>query len=756
MKHSCFNVCTYNHDGMVIYNTMTGAVIALNQYYSRMYQDIYLADSDFATNMQKGGFFVDDQKDEVAELLQISTYARENLTSRSYTIAPTLSCNFRCPYCFEDGHRYNTMTDAVIDKTIAFINNDVQEAEAVSIAWYGGEPLLCPEIIQRITENIHVKDGGFTASVITNGYFLDRKMAEFLQRQKVGYAQVTVDGPPDIHNARRRLPNGQDTFHRILSNVAEANDYLKINLRVNVDASNRDRIDEIFDFLDNYGLRGKVQLYLAAVENIHGSCNNGTCLEDHEFSAFEASFYERNVDRGYSFIYLPCFNPTICGAVTKTTMFMDSSYYTQRINNDATQIISYILEALSGIIINVVSIILPSVVIFNIFPPILPGIFLAIMLYVFAYTAMRSVLYKTGMAFKEGQSVFFKKLSQQLTAIKLIKLFDLSDLFADLLNKAFAHVLKTTINYQKKAYIFSSLDSLISSVCQILFLFSGGYMVSKNLITIGNLTIVLSYISMIITSARYFFSLGKQTQDTLVCYARISELLSSSPEFNHGKEPNNIDEISIIDLSVRFSENVILHSVNMHFEKGKIYGVAGNNGTGKTTLINILAGLYRNCYSGKIILNRSISLSEINPEFMRKNLISVCPQDISLIEGSLRSNLLLGHDEPDDFYNTLEYFGLDSVIASLPNGINTSVDNHNFNLSAGEKQKIAIVRTIIKGGCVLIFDEPTSALDTLTRDRFLAYLQNHKKNKMVIIVSHDITLLQQLDEVVRMEGTTFE
>lgn len=118
--------------------------------------------------------------------------------------------------------------------------------------------------------------------------------------------------------------------------------------------------------------------------------------------------------------------------------------------------------------------------------------------------------------------------------------------------------------------------------------------------------------------------------------------------------------------------------------------------------------------------------------------------------------LLLGHDEPDDFYNTLEYFGLDSVIASLPNGINTSVDNHNFNLSAGEKQKIAIVRTIIKGGCVLIFDEPTSALDTLTRDRFLAYLQNHKKNKMVIIVSHDITLLQQLDEVVRMEGTTFE
>lgn len=145
-----------------------------------------------------------------------------------------------------------------------------------------------------------------------------------------------------------------------------------------------------------------------------------------------------------------------------TTMFMDSSYYTQRINNDATQIISYILEALSGIIINVVSIILPSVVIFNIFPPILPGIFLAIMLYVFAYTAMRSVLYKTGMAFKEGQSVFFKKL----------------------------------------------------------------------------------------------------------------------------------------DLSVRFSENVILHSVNMHFEKGKIYGVAGNNGTGKTTLINILAGLYRNCYSG--------------------------------------------------------------------------------------------------------------------------------------------------------------
>lgn len=111
-----------------------------------------------------------------------------------------------------------------------------------------------------------------------------------------------------------------------------------------------------------------------------------------------------------------------------TTMFMDSSYYTQRINNDGYTNNFLYFGGVVGIIINVVSIILPSVVIFNIFPPILPGIFLAIMLYVFAYTAMRSVLYKTGMAFKEGQSVFFKKLSQQLTAIKLIKLFDLSDL----------------------------------------------------------------------------------------------------------------------------------------------------------------------------------------------------------------------------------------------------------------------------------------------------------------------------------------
>ena len=85
-----------------------------------------------------------------------------------------------------------------------------------------------------------------------------------------------------------------------------------------------------------------------------------------------------------------------------------------------------------------------------------------------------------------------------------------------------------------------------------------------------------------------------------------------------------------------------------------------------------------------------------------------------------------------------------SSIAILSFTTHVSLQNYHF------------TQSLIKGGCVLIFDEPTSALDTLTRDRFLAYLQNHKKNKMVIIVSHDITLLQQLDEVVRMERTTFE
>ena len=202
MKPSEYNLFDHNENGgSTIYNTITGAVISLNEKYTRQYMNRCYSDNDFSENMKRGGFIVPDDIDEKEYILSLSNRLRNgNSDDYGFTIAPTISCNFRCPYCFEEGHKYNTMTQDVVIKTIEFINKKTEKAKSIHVSWYGGEPLLRPDIIGSITKEINREGKHYQAAIVTNGYFLDKKMAIFLKEQNVTHAQVTVDGPPDIHN----------------------------------------------------------------------------------------------------------------------------------------------------------------------------------------------------------------------------------------------------------------------------------------------------------------------------------------------------------------------------------------------------------------------------------------------------------------------------------------------------------------------------------------------------------------------------
>jgi uncharacterized protein len=325
MKQSMYNIVEKVDDGCIIYNTFTGGIIHLNNQYENKFLDTNDSDEHFIENMLRGGFWVADDVEEFSRVAEISRLARNQLNQQGFTIAPTMACNFRCPYCFEDGRRYNTMSREIAEKTTTFINNATSSNESLVISWYGGEPLLQPQLIESITKGIDNWSDRLSASIITNGFFLDERMAEFLKSYNVRHAQVTIDGPPDIHNSRRCLPNGNDTFFVILKNIAQSCDYMSISIRINLDKTNLNRADEIFEYLDDFDLCGKVSLYLATVDDINDSIPSSICLASHEFSDFEADFYSRNLRKGYTYIHLPSFNPSICGAVSKSMCVIDPS-----------------------------------------------------------------------------------------------------------------------------------------------------------------------------------------------------------------------------------------------------------------------------------------------------------------------------------------------------------------------------------------------------------------------------------------------
>lgn len=333
MKLSKFNVYVNYKNSLLIYNTLSGGILKLTDPYAgrvcSLQQERIFKDekTDLFKNLKQGEMIIEEDVNELEYLKAHNTILRFSSASYGLTIAPTMKCNFRCPYCYEKGYNLHTMTPEIVNKTKEFIQNLKSSAKFLSISWYGGEPLLAMDIIRELSETaIDTFGDDYEASMVTNGYLLNEKNIQYLKDIRVKDIQITIDGPPDIHNSLRKLPNGEDTFFVIIKNIQQAlRNYpeLKITIRVNTDKNNIKRVDEILDYLQEYHLKDKIHLYLAPIDNINDTCNSAFCFNTEEFAQEQLRFVKRNLKKGYQFAYLPSANLYICGAVSINSCIID-------------------------------------------------------------------------------------------------------------------------------------------------------------------------------------------------------------------------------------------------------------------------------------------------------------------------------------------------------------------------------------------------------------------------------------------------
>lgn len=165
------------------------------------------------------------------------------------TICPTLACNFRCPYCFEHSQAENgVMSSETVERLLGFIAG-FTDARRLAVAWYGGEPTLAWEAVRALTARFRDLDIVYeNAGLVTNGYLLDAEKSAQLNELSISSVQITLDGPAELHDQRRRLAAGGPTYARIMENIAAllASDYTgKCVIRVNVDSANRESFGEL-------------------------------------------------------------------------------------------------------------------------------------------------------------------------------------------------------------------------------------------------------------------------------------------------------------------------------------------------------------------------------------------------------------------------------------------------------------------------------------------------------------------------------
>lgn len=170
------------------------------------------------------------------------------------TICPTLGCNFDCPYCFEDHHE-GRMSPEVQDDVVALAERmlDACGTNDLHVTWFGGEPLLAPDIIESLSERLMAlsegRGGTYEAVIVTNGYLLTQRIADMLGAAKVSKAQVTIDGLADTHNMTRYLRGGKPTFDRITNNLRTVKLPFVVDIRHNVHEGNRSEVEPFEAFV---------------------------------------------------------------------------------------------------------------------------------------------------------------------------------------------------------------------------------------------------------------------------------------------------------------------------------------------------------------------------------------------------------------------------------------------------------------------------------------------------------------------------
>jgi len=265
------------------------------------------------------GFVVPANADEMSFARQRFGQKRFGSNSVSVVIAPTLGCNMRCPYCFEkEAGGYQSpkaLSAGNRQRILFFLTNLVTRRRlGLHINWFGGESLLCIKTVLEMTRCFRLTCEAakvpFSSSMVTNGYLLTRDYAKSLVEEGVSSIQVTFDGPRDIHDTIRFTRTGKPTFDRILTNVLEASEFLRIGLRIQVSARNSGRIVELLAHMKEAGLAkclSNVYFYPLYGDAQGGACGGCTVptMEMKEFAACEIGLLRAASAMGFPVELLP-------------------------------------------------------------------------------------------------------------------------------------------------------------------------------------------------------------------------------------------------------------------------------------------------------------------------------------------------------------------------------------------------------------------------------------------------------------------
>lgn len=344
-------------------------------------------------------------------------------------------------------------------------------------------------------------------------------------------------------------------------------------------------------------------------------------------------------------------------------------------------------------------------------------------------------------------------LGDTISGIREVKLWNLySDKQNELLKKQ-----QDILEVSKKSKLIQAYnisgDSAIHGLISAALYGIGGYFICKDELTLGSLTAFIAYTSYVVSPISLVMNLKIIFAQVKPSMNRLKEFLKLETEkkTETGKEIQQLkDKISFAGICFSYSEQPVIKNVNFEIHKGEKIAIIGENGSGKSTLISLLLRFIEPQKGCIFIDGADIKEYDID---QYRNLFGVVNQNIYLFEDTLWNNVILGKDVClKDMEQEFERMDMQKFVEKLPNGYESRLEKNGENLSGGERQKIGLLRAIIKDSPILILDEATSNIDK-KYDKFLHdIILNEFSDKTIIIITHKRENLEGMQKIYQMEG----
>lgn len=303
--------------------------------------------------------------------------------------------------------------------------------------------------------------------------------------------------------------------------------------------------------------------------------------------------------------------------------------------------------------------------------------------------------------------------------------------------------------------LFSLAVETTTAVGSAVVLGLGAYHVLQHRLTVGQLLVILSYISSVYKPLEAISSTIGSLQDVIVSLRIAYQLLDTQPDIQDAPRAVDIQRVrgNVIFENISFSYSErrdTLDDISFEARAGEIIAVVGPTGAGKTTLISLLPRFY-DAKQGRILIDgkdiRSATLKSLRQQ------VSIVLQEPLLFSGTILDNIRYGRPEAslDEIIEAARAANAHDFIINLPQQYQTELGERGAKLSGGERQRISVARAFLKNAPILILDEPTSSIDSRTEAVILDALERHMAGRTTFMIAHRLSTIRRADRILVMD-----